>query len=62
MMCIRKESDEFVCDCDECGQPYYGGAIDDFNAFIKELKRDHWSIVKDDEGWRHTCPDCTNSR
>lgn len=57
-MAIRKERDEYVCECDDCGDHYYGGVIDDFMEFVKELKENDWHIKKDGNAWAHLCPCC----
>lgn len=61
-MPIRKESDgEYVCECDNCGDPYYGGVIEDFMEFVRDVQSSGWRVYKDGNGWCHLCPTCTNT-
>lgn len=55
---IRKEDDEFTCDCDDCGDRYYGGVTETFTDFVSEIKENGWRIRKDGDGWLHLCPCC----
>lgn len=61
-MAIRKDGSELVCECEECGDIYYGGTIEDFTTFVKELRKDGWNINKEEGGWHHSCPNCARSR
>lgn len=55
---IRKEKGEFVAECEECGTDHYGGVIEDFRAFIDDLKANGWSVRNDGGEWVHYCEDC----
>lgn len=35
---IRKVKGEFVAECNDCGEHFYGGVTDDFNEFVADLK------------------------
>lgn len=50
---------EYVATCNECGAEEYGGVVDDFRSFVRELKDRGWVIHKDDDDeWIHLCDDC----
>ena len=46
--------------CDFCE---YWRAVDDddFFAVIEEVKAEGWKIFKDDDDWKHKCPDCARN-
>lgn len=57
---IRRERGELIAECDNCGESsdcYFRGG-DDWHEFIAELKEKGWRIRKDDDEWKHYCPDC----
>ena len=56
---IRTTDGEFVCECNECGDTFYGGCEDDFYGFVQQVRGEGWRITKDDDGeWVHLCPEC----
>jgi hypothetical protein len=54
---IRKYKEEFIAECNECGNERYGGVIP-FLTFIDQLKDAGWGVQKIGDTWMHTCPDC----
>jgi len=55
---IHREGGELVAECTECGAEFAGGVMDDFHAFIADLKEEGWKIRKNGDDWDHVCPDC----
>lgn len=55
---IYRDKGEFIAECNECGDCFYGGVVDDFHAFIKELKGEGWIANKVDDEWIHLCSEC----
>lgn len=55
---IRRDHGELACECNECGEEYYGGTLDDFREFVEELKSAGWLIRKDGDEWQHICDEC----
>lgn len=62
IVAIRKEQDELVCECDQCGAEIAGGTIADFAKFIEAIKADGWSVHKGGDTYSHFCPECEAGR
>ncbi len=57
---IRKDKDEYICECEDCGDQLYGGTTEEFMAFVEQVKKEGWRIRKDQGGeWVHICPICS---
>ena len=55
---IRKERDELVVECEDCGEREYGGVLD-FNPFVEWIKHEGWTIRNNGGDWEHRCPECS---
>ncbi len=45
--------------CDRCSTEYLEIDADSFVEAVKELKREGWSVFKnEDDEWTHTCTEC----
>ncbi len=56
---IYRDNGELVAECNECGEPHYGGTLE-FPAFLADLKAKRWRIRKEEDEWKHVCPDCAS--
>jgi ssDNA-binding Zn-finger/Zn-ribbon topoisomerase 1 len=59
-MAIRKESDIYVLECDECGEES-DKEFDDFYEAVafKKDRSNNWLSTKDEDGlWKDICPEC----
>jgi hypothetical protein len=59
-MAIRKESDIYVLECDECGEES-DEEFDDFYEAVafKKDRSNGWMSWKDEDGlWKDLCPSC----
>lgn len=60
-MSMRRENDEVICECDDCGSEEAAGTLT-FTEFVQWLKDQGWKIRKDAETWLHRCASCREER
>lgn len=57
-MTISRYHGDIVFTCDECESEELDSNTKDFEEAIEVLKMNSWIYLKEDDEWKHVCPDC----
>lgn len=52
--------DDFNVTCDDCGEEENFDTDGNFKMLLADLKSHGWMITKENDQWRHYCPNCTH--
>lgn len=61
MINFNKNKGHGVAYCDMCSVDHEDWA-DTWAEFVSLIKQGGWGVWKEDEEWRHYCPDCNKDR